>query len=56
MHPSPILAAYYDEHTGTESDPYIIDSDEDLAALNTRVNNGTEATGKYYRKIIFQHN
>lgn len=43
-------AAYYDEgHAGTESDPYIIDSLEDITALSDRVNSGTEEGGMYYQ-------
>ena len=41
---------YWDEqHSGTEEDPYVIDSNADLIALRDRVNAGTEAADKYYR-------
>ena len=42
-------AAYYDEHSGTEADPYIISSVEDITALSDRVNSGDEPGGAYYR-------
>ena len=42
-------ADYWDEHDGTEGDPYVIDSNADLIAMRDRVNAGTEAADKYYR-------
>ena len=43
-------AEYYDEgHSGTEADPYVIDTNADLVALRDRVNAGTEEAGKYYK-------
>ncbi|MBR1486630.1 MAG: hypothetical protein IJ597_05185, partial [Synergistaceae bacterium] len=42
-------ADYWDEHTGTEEDPYVIDSNADLIALRDRVDKGTEPADKYYR-------
>ena len=42
-------AEYYDEHSGTEADPYIISSVEDITTLSNRVNDGTELGGAYYR-------
>ncbi|MBR6900967.1 MAG: hypothetical protein IKN30_02760, partial [Synergistaceae bacterium] len=42
-------ADYWDEHTGSEGDPYVIDSNADLIAMRDRVSTGTEAADKYYR-------
>ncbi len=43
-------ADYWNEgHSGTEADPYVIDTNADMEALEKRVNAGTEETGKYYK-------
>lgn len=43
-------ADYWNEgHSGTEADPYVIDTNADLEALGKRVNAGTEEVGKYYK-------
>lgn len=43
-------ADYWNEgHSGTEADPYVIDTNADLSALRDRVNAGTESGDMYYR-------
>ena len=42
-------ADYWVEHTGTEEDPYVIDSNADLIELRNRVNKGNESADKYYK-------
>ena len=43
-------ADYWNEgHSGTEADPYVIDTNADLEALRDRVNAGTESGDKYYK-------
>lgn len=42
-------ADYWDEHMGTEGDPYVIDSNADLIALRDRVDTGIESADKYYK-------
>ena len=43
-------AEYYNEgHAGSETDPYVIDSNADMVLLRDRVNAGTEEGGKYYK-------
>lgn len=43
-------ADYWNEgHSGTEADPYVIDTNADLVALRDRVNAGTESADKYYK-------
>ena len=43
-------ADYWNEgHSGTEADPYVIDTNADLVALRDRVNAGTESGDMYYR-------
>lgn len=43
-------AEYYNEgHSGTASDPYVIDTNADLVALRDRVNDGIEEADKYYK-------
>ena len=43
-------AEYYDEgHSGTASDPYVIDTNADLVMLRDRVNAGTESGDMYYK-------
>ena len=44
------FAEYYNEgHMGTETDPYVIDTNADLVMLRDRVNAGSESEDKYYR-------
>ncbi len=40
---------YWIEHEGTEDDPYVIDSVQDLKDLRDRVNIGTEREDLYYK-------
>ncbi|MBR1438810.1 MAG: putative Ig domain-containing protein, partial [Synergistaceae bacterium] len=43
-------ADYWNEgHSGTEADPYEIDTNADLVSLRDRVNAGTEAADMYYK-------
>ncbi|MBR4196321.1 MAG: putative Ig domain-containing protein [Synergistaceae bacterium] len=43
-------ADYWNEgHSGTEADPYVIDTNADLSAMRDRVNAGTESGDMYYR-------
>lgn len=43
-------ADYWNEgHSGTEADPYVIDTNADLEALRDRVNDGTESGDMYYK-------
>ena len=43
-------ADYWNEgHSGTEADPYVIDTNADLVALRDRVNAGTESADRYYK-------
>ncbi len=43
-------ADYWNEgHSGTEADPYVIDTNADLVALRDRVNAGTESADMYYK-------
>ena len=43
-------AEYYDEgHSGSATDPYIIDTNADLVMLRDRVNKGTESADFYYK-------
>ena len=43
-------ADYWNEgHSGTEADPYVIDTNADLVALRDRVNAGTESGDMWYK-------
>ncbi|MCR5487887.1 MAG: InlB B-repeat-containing protein, partial [Lachnospiraceae bacterium] len=39
----------YNDHLGTQGDPYLIESETDLAMLSLNVYNGTEYGGKYFK-------
>ena len=40
--------------TGTENDPYLISSSDDLKSLATSVNNGEPYEGKYFSGLIIK--
>ena len=43
-------AGYYDEgHSGTEADPFIIDSRSDFVEFRDRINAGSDPQGAYYK-------